>query len=248
MSTISNTSESLTYSSTKSRSQSIPKPPSIPPPPIPASSSIYENNFKNYGSEIDERRVRAASESRISAKPVKTPRTVTDENLVSKRSVSFSRTRNPRSRTTTGKGILKKPKNEINDDHVTQEAQSGTLQSLKIDGGGEDEIRGRALSKKRNSKKSNSDLSLGKNDKRKEVLMVLPELSPAVEIAKEFTVPASDQKKEKDRNHSIFSNLGKTDADFVDRILKVHIHGADELITDVNIRSPLVRVSLIGIL
>ena len=48
------------------------------------------------------------------------------------------------------------------------------------------------------------------------------------------------------QNPSIFSHLGKNESDFVDQILKIHIHGADELITDVNIRNPLVRVSLIG--
>ena len=51
---------------------------------------------------------------------------------------------------------------------------------------------------------------------------------------------------ENNQNQSIFSHLGKNESDFVDQILKIHIHGADELITDVNIRNPLVRVSLIG--
>lgn len=112
----------------KSRSQSIPKPPSLPPPPIPVSSSISEITTKIHGSEIDGERLRAASESKISAKSaISAKSNVTDDNLVSKRSVSFSRTRNPRSRTTTGKSILKKPKNDIsNHSDQTQEAQHGT--------------------------------------------------------------------------------------------------------------------------
>lgn len=66
------------------------------------------------------------------------------------------------------------------------------------------------------------------------------------EASKENASPATNQIPKEDVKHSIFSHLGKTETDFVDRILKVHIHGADELITDVNVRNPLVRVSLIG--
>jgi hypothetical protein len=77
----------------------------------------------------------------------------------------------------------------------------------------------------------------------KEGQVVLPAGS---EASKENASPATNQLPKDETKQSIFSHLGKTEADFVDRILKVHIHGADELMTDVNVRNPLIRVSLIG--
>jgi hypothetical protein len=119
-------SESIINSRRKSRSVSIPKPPSIPPPPIPASTSAFD--IKEPGVADD--RMRTASENILSSKSARMAVSSKDTDL-GRRSVSFSRTRHPRSRTTTGKGILKKPK-DGNDQsaQITQEALEGMINYL----------------------------------------------------------------------------------------------------------------------
>jgi hypothetical protein len=107
--------------------------------------------------------------------------------------------------------------------------------------------RGRKLSK--SSKRSKSEQSLKVRESvRKSVdkLTDIPSSSPASEAGKENMGSGTDRFPKEQRKRSIFSHLGKVDDDFVDRILKVHVHGADELITDINVRNPLVRVSIIG--
>ena len=104
------------------------------------------------------------------------------------------------------------------------------------------ESRGRKTTRTPERRKSSRKSIKGEIKKEKD--LPNPPVESAVEL-KAADVPAEPEKPIS-KPKSIFNHIGKTTADFNDHIISVKIHSADALATNLNVRHPLVRVSLIG--